>query len=54
LNDVCFHIHHEAKNFIGQSNIDVDAILDKNFNGEERVVVILQHLKTLEISDMLI
>jgi hypothetical protein len=32
LNDVCFHIHHEAKNFIGQSNIDF--IVDKNFNGD--------------------
>jgi len=41
-----------SKGVKGQSNIDV--IADKNVNGEERLVVVLQRLKTSRISGMFI
>jgi hypothetical protein len=34
-----------------QSSIDV--VVDKNVNGEEFILVILQHLQTLKIPDMI-
>lgn len=39
INDVCFNIFDDEESIVGQSNINV--ILDKNFNGEEHMIVIL-------------
>ena len=37
INDVCFNIFDDEESIVGQSNINV--ILDKNFNGEEHMIV---------------
>lgn len=50
--DVSFNIEIKLEETSGQSNVDF--VVDRHTNGEERVIIIIQHVKTPKISDTLI